>query len=34
MKNLEKNMPKVELSDCLECEFRLTVELHELGAQF
>jgi hypothetical protein len=34
MKNLEKNVPKVELSDCLESEFRQTVELHDLGAQF
>jgi hypothetical protein len=25
MKNLEKNVPKVELSDCLRSEFRLTV---------
>jgi hypothetical protein len=32
MKNLEKNVPKVELSDCLKSEFRLTVELHELRA--
>jgi hypothetical protein len=34
MKNLEKNVPKVELSDCLKSEFRLTVELDEIRAQF
>jgi hypothetical protein len=32
MKNLEKIVHKVELSNCLKYEFRLTVELHELRA--
>jgi hypothetical protein len=30
MKNLEKNEPKVELSDCPRSEFRLTVRLGNL----
>jgi hypothetical protein len=30
MKNLEKNVPKVELSDYLKYEFRLTVRLGNL----
>jgi hypothetical protein len=34
MKNLEKKVPKVELSDCLKSEFRQTVRLDELWAQF
>ena len=34
MKNVEKNVPKVVLSDYLKSEVRLTVGLHELRAQF
>jgi hypothetical protein len=34
MKNLESNEPKVGLSDCPKSEFRLTVRLDELRAQF
>jgi hypothetical protein len=34
MKNLEKNEPKVGLSDYPKPEFRLTVGLDELTAQF
>ena len=34
MKNLEKNVPKVVLSDYLKSEVRLTVGFHELRAQF
>jgi hypothetical protein len=30
MKNLEKNVPKVKLSDCFKSEFRLTVRLGNL----
>jgi hypothetical protein len=30
MKNLKKNESKVELSDCLKSEFRLTVRLGNL----
>ena len=33
-KNLEIIKPKVGLSDYLKSEIRLTVELHELQAQF
>jgi hypothetical protein len=33
MKNLEKNVPKVVLSDYLKSEVRLIVRLHELRAQ-
>ena len=34
MKNLEKNVPKVVLSDYLKSEVRLTMGFHELKAQF
>ena len=34
MKNLERKVPKVVLSDYLKSEVRLTVGLHELRAQF
>jgi hypothetical protein len=34
MKNVEKNVPKVVLSDYLKSEVRLTVGLQELRAQF
>jgi hypothetical protein len=34
MKNLELNEPKVEMLDCPKFEFRLTVGLDELRAQF
>jgi hypothetical protein len=34
MKNLDKNVPKVELSVCPRSEFSQTVRLDELRAQF